>query len=114
MSCRGGESYAPCHENACFAGCVRLPDSGFYSACPSRADAGDNGRYRMVTLAGRQVMGEVAAVAVDASDHVWVLHRPGSIAGANRTRAAPPGGARPPSPAPEDAGNATLGYFMVG
>jgi len=61
-----------------------------------------------------QVMGEVAAVAVDASDHVWVLHRPGSIAGANRTRAAPPGGARPPSPAPEDAGNATLGYFMVG
>ena len=35
-------------------------------------------------------MGEVAAVAVDASDHVWVLHRPGSIAGADRARAAPP------------------------
>lgn len=36
-----------------------------------------------------KVLGEVTAVAVDAKDHVWVLHRPGTVAAADRQRAAP-------------------------
>jgi hypothetical protein len=37
-----------------------------------------------------KVVGEVAAVAVDAQDDVWVLSRPGSVPAADRERAAPP------------------------
>jgi DNA-binding beta-propeller fold protein YncE len=36
------------------------------------------------------LIGEVSAVAVDAHDNVWVLHRPRTVAVADRARAAPP------------------------
>ena len=36
------------------------------------------------------VLGQVASVAVDARDHVWVLHRPLTVAAEERARAAPP------------------------
>jgi DNA-binding beta-propeller fold protein YncE len=36
------------------------------------------------------VLGDVSAVEVDDLDHVWVLHRPRSLEGAERERAAPP------------------------
>ena len=35
-------------------------------------------------------MGDVSAVAVDSRDSVWILHRPGTLAEADRPRAAPP------------------------
>jgi DNA-binding beta-propeller fold protein YncE len=35
------------------------------------------------------VMGDVSAVAVDRRDHVWVLHRPRTVAAEQRSRAAP-------------------------
>ena len=34
-------------------------------------------------------LGEIASVAVDASDNVWILHRPRSVAAADRDKAAP-------------------------
>ena len=34
--------------------------------------------------------GQAASVAVDAQDHVWVLHRPGSLSAEERPKAAPP------------------------
>jgi len=40
------------------------------------------------TPAGK-LMGEVSAVAIDARDHLWVLHRPRTIAEADRARALP-------------------------
>jgi DNA-binding beta-propeller fold protein YncE len=36
------------------------------------------------------VLGEVTSIAVDARDHIWVLHRPRSIPEAQRGNAAPP------------------------
>jgi DNA-binding beta-propeller fold protein YncE len=35
-------------------------------------------------------LGQVASVAIDASDHVWVLQRPGTLAPEEKPRAAPP------------------------
>ena len=34
--------------------------------------------------------GQVSSVAVDAQDHVWLLHRPGSLSAEEKPRAAPP------------------------
>lgn len=36
------------------------------------------------------VLGEVSSIAVDARDHIWVLHRPASIPAERRANAAPP------------------------
>ena len=36
------------------------------------------------------VLGEVTSIAVDANDHIWVLHVPQSIPEAQRANAAPP------------------------
>jgi DNA-binding beta-propeller fold protein YncE len=36
------------------------------------------------------VLGEVTSIAVDPSDHIWVLHRPNSIPADRRANAAPP------------------------
>lgn len=41
------------------------------------------------TIPDDWVLGEVTSIAVDADDHVWVLHRPRSIPEADRDRAAP-------------------------
>src|SRR3982751_5033676 len=35
-------------------------------------------------------LGQVASVAVDAQDHVWVLQRPGTLSAEEKPRAAPP------------------------
>src|SRR5262245_7551911 len=35
-------------------------------------------------------LGQVASVAIDAADHVWVLQRPGTLAPDEKPRAAPP------------------------
>src|SRR5262245_66395173 len=36
------------------------------------------------------LLGEVSSVAVDAQDHVWILHRPATVPEAQRQNAAPP------------------------
>src|SRR5678816_1240209 len=36
------------------------------------------------------VLGEVSSIAVDAQDHVWILHRPATVPEAQRSKAAPP------------------------
>lgn len=43
-----------------------------------------------LTIPNDWVLGEVSSVAVDAQDHVWVLHRPRSVPEAQRAKAAPP------------------------
>jgi len=42
------------------------------------------------TIPPEWVLGEVTSIAVDADDHVWVLHRPRSIPDDEQARAAPP------------------------
>ena len=42
------------------------------------------------TIPNNWVLGEVTSIAVDADDHVWVLHRPRSIPEDQSDRAAPP------------------------
>lgn len=42
------------------------------------------------TIPNNWVLGEVTSITVDRDDHVWVLHRPGSIPEADQGRAAPP------------------------
>ena len=42
------------------------------------------------TIPSDWVLGEVTSIAVDASDHIWVLHRPRSIPEDQRSGAAPP------------------------
>ena len=42
------------------------------------------------TIPNNWVLGEVTSIAVDARDHIWVLHRPRSIPEAQRANAAPP------------------------
>jgi DNA-binding beta-propeller fold protein YncE len=42
------------------------------------------------TIPNNWVLGEVSSIAVDARDHVWVLHRPRSIPADKRANAAPP------------------------
>jgi hypothetical protein len=42
------------------------------------------------TIPNNWVLGEVSSVAVDGKDHVWVLHRPRSVAADRRANAAPP------------------------
>jgi len=42
------------------------------------------------TVPNDWVLGEVTSIAVDARDHVWVLHRPRSIPAERRANAAPP------------------------
>ena len=42
------------------------------------------------TIPNDWVLGEVTSIAVDSNDHVWVLHRPGSIPEELRDKAAPP------------------------
>jgi hypothetical protein len=42
------------------------------------------------TIPNNWVLGEVTSIAVDASDRIWVLHRPRSIPAEQRERAAPP------------------------
>ena len=41
-------------------------------------------------LPNRWVLGEVTSVAVDARDHIWVLHRPRTVPAAQQAQAAPP------------------------
>src|SRR5262245_38721041 len=43
------------------------------------------------------VVGQVAGVAVDSQDHIWILHRPATLAGGRGANAAPP---KPGVPAP--------------
>ena len=42
------------------------------------------------SLPSNWVLGEVSSIAVDARDHIWVLHRPRSIPAQQRASAAPP------------------------
>lgn len=42
------------------------------------------------TIPNNWVLGEVTSIAVDTSDHIWVLHRPRSIPADKRANAAPP------------------------
>src|SRR3954468_11738689 len=42
------------------------------------------------TLPNNWVVGIVSAVTVDKRDHVWILHRPRTVAAALKGRAAPP------------------------
>src|SRR5438552_14918196 len=42
------------------------------------------------TLPAGKVLGDVSSVAVDAQDHVWVIHRPRTVAAEQRANAAPP------------------------
>ena len=42
------------------------------------------------TIPNNWVLGEVTSIAVDPSDHIWVLHRPRSIPADRRANAAPP------------------------
>jgi hypothetical protein len=42
------------------------------------------------TIPNNWVLGEVTSIAVDARDHIWVLHRPRSIPAERRANAAPP------------------------
>src|SRR4026209_1157290 len=42
------------------------------------------------TIPNNWVLGEVSSIAVDARDHIWVLHRPRSIPAEKRANAAPP------------------------
>jgi hypothetical protein len=42
------------------------------------------------TVPNNWVLGEVSSIAVDARDHIWVLHRPRSIPAERRAQAAPP------------------------
>ncbi len=42
------------------------------------------------TIPNGWILGEVSSVAVDAKDHVWVLHRPRSVPAEQRSKAAPP------------------------
>src|SRR5262245_20948075 len=42
------------------------------------------------TIPNNWVLGEVSSVAVDAQDHVWILHRPATVPEAQRQNAAPP------------------------
>jgi len=42
------------------------------------------------TLPNSWIFGEVSSVAVDARDHIWVLHRPRSVPADARAHAAPP------------------------
>ncbi len=42
------------------------------------------------TIPNNWVLGQVTSIAVDSRDHIWVLHRPGSIPEERRARAAPP------------------------
>jgi DNA-binding beta-propeller fold protein YncE len=42
------------------------------------------------TIPNNWQLGQVASVAVDAADHVWVLQRPGTLAPDEQSRAAPP------------------------
>jgi hypothetical protein len=42
------------------------------------------------TIPNNWLLGEVSSVAVDAKDHIWVLHRPRSVAADRRASAAPP------------------------
>jgi DNA-binding beta-propeller fold protein YncE len=48
-------------------------------------------------LPNNWVIGQVAGVAVDARDHIWILHRPATLAGGRGANAAPP---KPGVPAP--------------
>src|SRR5262245_37836370 len=41
-------------------------------------------------LPAGKVLGDVSSVAVDAQDHIWMIHRPGTVAAEQRTSAAPP------------------------
>jgi hypothetical protein len=41
-------------------------------------------------LPNNWVFGQTPSVAVDRHDHVWILHRPRTVAEANRDKAAPP------------------------
>jgi DNA-binding beta-propeller fold protein YncE len=42
------------------------------------------------TIPNNWQLGQVASVAIDSNDHVWVLQRPGTLAPEERPRAAPP------------------------
>ena len=42
------------------------------------------------TIPNNWQFGQVASVAVDAQDHVWVLQRPGTLSPEEQGRAAPP------------------------
>ena len=42
------------------------------------------------TIPNNWQFGQVASVSVDMQDHVWILQRPGTLAPAEKSRAAPP------------------------
>src|SRR5262245_36254495 len=42
------------------------------------------------TIPNNWQFGQVASVAIDAQDHVWVLQRPGTLSASEKGRAAPP------------------------
>ena len=41
-------------------------------------------------LPAGKVLGDVSSVAVDSQDHIWMIHRPRTVAAEQRANAAPP------------------------
>jgi hypothetical protein len=75
-------------------GCAASTPSPAPAPAPARsvAEAAPVFRYETdwMKVPTQWAVGDISAVAVDSADHVWILHRPRSLAPELRSRAAPP------------------------
>jgi hypothetical protein len=67
---------------------VQLAGKGLQSPAPTRVPAFEVDRT-FPAVPNNWVLGDVSSVAVDTQDHVWMIHRPRTVAAEQRANAAP-------------------------